>query len=99
MCATDLLGQSEHGPTSPAILLTTSEQLAYAAIAEIDRQLTLLRTADIAGVAWRDYGEVILCADEDEMVAEADRIAAEHGEVLTSEPRRYLDRLKNYGAL
>ncbi len=99
MCATDLLGQAEHGPTSPATLLTTSENLAHAAIAEIDRQLTQLRTADIAGVAWRDYGEVILCADEDEMVAEADRIAAEHVEVLTSQPRRYLERLENYGAL
>jgi sulfopropanediol 3-dehydrogenase len=99
MCATDLLGQAEHGPTSPAILLTTSEKLAHATVAEVDRQLTLLRTADIAGVAWRDYGEVILCAGEDEMLAEADRIAAEHVEVLTSEPRRYLERLKNYGAL
>jgi len=64
--------------------LTTSEQLAHATIAEIDRQLTVLPTADIAGVAWRDYGEVILCANEDEMVAEADRIAAEHVEVLTA---------------
>jgi sulfopropanediol 3-dehydrogenase len=99
MCATDLLGQAEHGPTSPAILLTSSEKLAHATIAEVERQLTILRTADVAGVAWRDYGEVILCADEDEMVAEADRIAAEHVEVLTSEPRRYLERLKNYGAL
>ena len=62
MCATDLLGQAEHGPTSPAILFTTSEKLAHATIAEVDRQLTVLRTADIAGVAWRDYGEVILCA-------------------------------------
>src|ERR1700724_1315067 len=69
MCATDLLGQAEHGPTSPAILLTTSEELARATIAEVDRQLTVLRTADIAGVAWRDYGEVILCADEGEMLA------------------------------
>ena len=60
---------------------------------------TTLPTADVAGVAWRDYGEVILCADDDEMVAEADRIAAEHVEVLTREPRRWLDRLKNYGAL
>jgi sulfopropanediol 3-dehydrogenase len=99
MCATDLLGQAEHGPTSPAILLTTSEKLAHGTIAEVDRQLAILRTADIAGAAWRDYGEVILCIDEDEMVAEADRIAAEHVEVLTREPRRYLDRLKNYGAL
>ena len=99
MCATDLLGQAEHGPTSPAILLTTSEKLAHATIAEIDRQLGVLPTADIAGIAWRDYGEVILCADDDEMVAEADRIAAEHVEVLTREPRSWLDRMKNYGAL
>jgi sulfopropanediol 3-dehydrogenase len=100
MCATDLLGQAEHGPTSPAILLTTSEkQLADAIIAEVDRQLGILRTADVASIAWRDYGEVILCAHEDEMIAEADRIAAEHVEVLTREPRRYLDRLQNYGAL
>ncbi len=99
MCATDLLGQAEHGPTSPAILLTTSEKLARDTIHEVDRQLTTLRTADVAGVAWRDYGEVILCADEDEMIAEADRIAAEHVEVLTRNPRRFLDRLRNYGAL
>src|SRR5437879_1287640 len=88
MCATDLLGQAEHGPTSPAILLTTSENLAHDTLAEIARQLTVLPTAEIAGVAWRDYGEVILCTDEDEMIAEADRIAAEHVEVLTAEPRR-----------
>jgi sulfopropanediol 3-dehydrogenase len=99
MCATDLLGQAEHGPTSPAILLTNSEKLAHATIAEVERQLRILRTADIASVSWRDYGEVILCFNEDEMVAEADRIAAEHVEVLTREPRRYLERLKNYGAL
>ena len=99
ICATDLLGQAEHGPTSPAILLTTSAKLAQATMAEIDRQLGVLPTADVAGVAWRDYGEVVLCADEDEMAAEADRIAAEHVEVLTEEPRQYLDRLKNYGAL
>src|ERR1700738_2823104 len=99
MCATDLLGQAEHGPTSPAILLTTSEKLAHATVAEVDRQLTLLRTADIAGVAWRDYGGVILCVDDNEMVAEADRIAAEHVEVLTRYPRGWLDRLTNYGAL
>ena len=99
MCATDLWGQAEHGPTSPAILLTTSEKLAHATIAEVDRQLMVLPTADVAGMAWRDYGEVILCADEDEMAAEADRIAAEHVEVLTREPRDWLDRLHNYGAL
>src|SRR5437764_900571 len=99
MCATDLLGQAEHGPTSPAILLTTSEKLAHDTIHEVARQLHLLQTPDVAGVAWRDYGEVILCADEDEMIAEADRIAAEHVEVLRREPRRYLEGLKNYGAL
>ena len=99
MCATDLLGQAEHGPTSPAILLTTSEKLAHATIAEVARQLTRLRTADIAGIAWRDFGEVILCGDDYEMAQEADRIAAEHVEVLTREPRLWLDRLQNYGAL
>ncbi len=99
MCATDLLGQAEHGPTSPAILLTTSERLARDTMAEVERQLGVLPTADVAGIAWRDYGEIILCADAEEMAAEADRIAAEHVEVLTREPRRWLDRLKNYGAL
>src|ERR1700716_843099 len=81
MCATDLLGQAEHGPTSPAILLTISEKLAHDTIHEVARQLHVLQTADVAGVAWRDYGEVILCADAGEMTAEADRIAAEHVEV------------------
>jgi sulfopropanediol 3-dehydrogenase len=99
MCATDLLGQAEHGPTSPAILLTTSEKLAHATVAEVDRQLGVLPTADVASVSWRDYGEVILCASDDEMAAEADRIAAEHVEVLTSDPRSWLDRLGSYGAL
>jgi sulfopropanediol 3-dehydrogenase len=99
MCATDLLGQAEHGPTSPAILLTTSETLAQATVAEVDRQLGLLPTADVAGVAWRDWGEVILCADDSEMAAEADHIAAEHVEVLTREPHHWRDRLNNYGAL
>src|SRR5271168_4738006 len=69
MCATDLLGQAEHGPTSPAILLTTSETLAHATLAEVNRQLGVLPTADVAGIAWRDYGEIILCASEDEMVS------------------------------
>src|ERR1700737_1468277 len=97
MCATDLLGQAEHGPTSPAILLTTSAKIADEIQGEIERQLARLATADIAGVAWRDYGEVILCGGEVEMVAEADRIAAEHVEGLTREPRRYLDPLTNSG--
>jgi sulfopropanediol 3-dehydrogenase len=99
MCATDLLGQAEHGPTSPAILLTTSTKIADGIQAEIERQLARLATADIAGVAWRDHGQVILCDTDEEMVAEADRIASEHVQVLTREPRWFLQRMTNYGAL
>jgi sulfopropanediol 3-dehydrogenase len=97
--ATDLLGQAEHGPTSPAICITTSREIAEGLPAEIIRQLKVLPTADVAGVAWRDYGEIILVASPDEAVQEADRIAAEHVEVLTHEPRYFLQRMKNYGAL
>ena len=97
--ATDLLGQAEHGPTSPAILITTSRMLAEALPAEIERQLKVLPTADVAGVAWRDYGEIILVDSIDEAVREADRVAAEHVEVLTREPRYFLEHMKNYGAL
>ena len=99
MCATDLLGQAEHGPTSPAVLLTTSAKIANGIQAEIDRQLAILPTADIAGVAWRDYGQVILCDTDEELLAEADRIASEHVQVLTRDPRWFLDRMVNYGAL
>jgi sulfopropanediol 3-dehydrogenase len=99
MCATDLLGQAEHGPTSPAVLLTTSNKIADGIQAEIDRQLAVLPTADIAGVAWRDHGQVILCDTDLELVAEADRIASEHVQVLTADPRWFLDRMTNYGAL
>jgi sulfopropanediol 3-dehydrogenase len=99
MCATDLLGQAEHGPTSPAILLTTAAKIANEIQAEIDRQLARLATADIAGVAWRDHGQLILCDTDEEMVAEADRIASEHVQVLTREPRWFLERLTNYGSL
>ena len=99
MCATDLLGQAEHGPTSPAILLTTSAKIANEIQGEIDRQLARLATADIAGVAWRDHGQVILCDTYDEMVTEADRIASEHVQVLTREPRWFLQRMTNYGSL
>jgi len=99
LVATDLLGQAEHGPTSPAILLTTDETLAKATIKEVARQLKTLPTADVAGQAWADYGEVILCADDEEMLAEADRVAAEHVEVLTRDPDWFLERLTNYGAL
>ena len=97
--ATDLLGQAEHGPTSPAILLTTSEKLAHETLKEIDRQLETLATADIASVSWRDYGQVILVDSEEEMVEEADRIASEHVEVLTKNPDYFLENMTNYGAL
>jgi sulfopropanediol 3-dehydrogenase len=99
MIATDLLGQAEHGPTSPATLITTSRKLAEALPAEIESQLKRLPTADVAGVAWRDYGEIILVDSRDEAVREADRVAAEHVEILTHEPRWFLDRMRNYGAL
>ena len=97
--ATDLLGQAEHGPTSPAILITTSAELAENLQAEIDRQLARLPTADVAGVAWRDYGEIILVDDIDEAVREGDKQAAEHVEILTENPRYFLENMTNYGAL
>jgi sulfopropanediol 3-dehydrogenase len=99
LCATDLLGQAEHGPTSPAALVTTSEQLARDTMAEIDRQLQTLPTADIAGVAWRDYGQVYLCDNDDEMVVLADQLAYEHVQVLTKHPRYFLEHMTNYGSL
>ncbi len=99
ICATDLLGQAEHGPTSPAVLLTTSAALAEGIEAEITRQLESLPTADLAGQAWRDYGEVILCDTAEELLKVADEIASEHVEVLTREPDWFLERLTNYGAL
>ena len=99
MCATDLLGQAEHGPNSPAILLTNSEKLAHATMAQIEVQLKTLSTAAVAGQAWRDYGQVIVCDTYDEMVAEADRIASEHVQVMTRDPDYFLTRMTNYGAL
>jgi sulfopropanediol 3-dehydrogenase len=99
MVATDLLGQAEHGPDSPAILITTSERLARECMAEVARQLETLPTADLARLSWRDYGEVILVGSLEEAVAEADRVAAEHVEILTAEPRYFLERMTNYGAL
>jgi sulfopropanediol 3-dehydrogenase len=99
ICATDLLGQAEHGPTSPAILLTNSEKLARDTMTEIERLLKILPTAEIAAQSWADYGEVIVCDDEEEMVREADRIASEHVQVMTRDPDFFLDRMTNYGAL
>jgi len=97
--ATDLLGQAEHGPTSPAILVTTSAAIANNLQEEINIQLTRLPTASVAGEAWRNYGEIILVETREEAVVEADRIAAEHVQILTANPRYFLENMKNYGAL
>ena len=99
ICATDLLGQAEHGPTSPAVLITNSEKLARATMGEVERLLKILPTADAAGQAWKDYGEVIVCDNEAEMIAEADRIASEHVQVMTRDPDVFLNGMKNYGSL
>jgi len=99
MVAVDLLGQAEHGPTSPATLITTSETLGEAVLEEIERQLVKLPTADIAGVAWRDYGSIMLVESTGEALREADRLACEHVEVLTENPDYFLDNMHNYGAL
>lgn len=99
ICATDLLGQAEHGPTSPAVLLTTSEKLGRDTLAEIERQLAVLPTADIARIAWDNYGQVIICDDDEELVRVADDIASEHVQVMTRDPDYFLNNMKNYGAL
>lgn len=99
MVATDLLGQAEHGPTSPSILLTTSQRVADETVIEVERQLGVLPTADVAGVAWQNHGEIILCENDAEMLIEADRIASEHVEVLTADPKWWLNNLTNYGGL
>jgi sulfopropanediol 3-dehydrogenase len=97
--AADILGQAEHGPTSPAALVTTSERVAFEAIAEIERQLETLPTGEVAGSAWRTFGEVRIVESMDDAIAIADAYAYEHVEVLTQEPRYVLERLRNYGAL
>lgn len=99
LCAADLLGQAEHGPNSPAILLTTSEKLARETMAEVERQLTILSTASIAAKAWADYGQVIVAQDDAEMVRIADEIASEHVQVMTRDPDYFLTHMRNYGAL
>ncbi|MEM6410383.1 MAG: histidinol dehydrogenase [Pseudomonadota bacterium] len=98
-CAADLLGQAEHGPTSPAVLLTNSEGLARRTMEAVDRQLEWLPTADVAGEAWREYGQVIVCDSYEEMVEVADDIASEHVQVMTKDPNYFLDNMTNYGAL
>ncbi len=99
LCATDLLGQAEHGPDSPAILLTTSEKLARDTMAQIERLLTILPTADVARKAWEAYGEVIVADSDEEMVRIADDIASEHVQVMTRDPDYFLANMTNYGAL
>ena len=99
LCATDLLGQAEHGYNSPAVLLTNSETLANDTLAEIDRILGILPTADTASVSWRDYGEVIVCDSYDEMLHMADEIASEHVQVMTDRDDWFLENMTCYGAL
>ena len=99
MCATDLLGQAEHGPTSPAVLLTTSEALGAATIDAVARQLETLPTADVAGTAWADFGRVIVCDDDAEMLALANDLAFEHVQVMTHDDSFFLDGLRNYGSV
>lgn len=99
LCATDLLGQAEHGFNSPSVLVTNSRKLAEGTLSEIDRILKILPTAGTAGVSWQDYGEVILCDTYDEMLAVADEIASEHVQVMTDRDDWFLESMKCYGAL
>lgn len=99
MCATDLLGQAEHGYNSPAVLVTNSRALAEGTLSEIDRILEILPTAGTAGVSWADYGEVILCDTYDEMLRVADEIASEHVQVMTDRDDWFLENMTCYGAL
>ncbi len=99
LCAIDLLGQAEHGPTSPAVLLTDSESLAKDTMDEVARQLEILPTAEIAAESWANYGQVIVCDTVNEMVTEANHLAFEHVQVMTRDPDYFLEHLTNYGAL
>ncbi|HSF62999.1 MAG TPA: histidinol dehydrogenase [Paracoccaceae bacterium] len=99
LCATDLLGQAEHGYNSPAVLITNSRRLAEGTMAEIDRLLAILPTAETAAASWRDYGEVVLCDSYDEMLAEANFIASEHVQVMTDRDDWFLQHMHSYGAL
>lgn len=99
MAATDLLGQAEHGFNSPAVLVTTCRSLAEAVPAEVERQLTVLPTAETAGQSWRDYGQIILCDTDEEMVSVGNELAFEHVQILTKDPDYFLENMNNYGAL
>ena len=99
LCAADLLGQAEHGPTSPAILLTNSEKLARDTMAEVERQLTILPTAEVAGAAWKDHGEVIVCDTYEEMIQVANDLAFEHVQIMTENIPYFKENMRNFGAL
>ena len=99
LCAADLLGQAEHGLNSPAVLLTNSEQLGKDTMAEVERQLTILPTAEVASVAWRDYGEVIVCDTYDEMLEVANDLAFEHVQIMTKDVPYFQKNMRNFGAL
>jgi sulfopropanediol 3-dehydrogenase len=99
LCATDLLGQAEHGVNSPAVLITNSEKLATDTTREIARLLEILPTAEIAGKAWEDYGEIILCDTLEEMLSEANRVASEHVQIMTKDDEFFFNNLVNFGAL
>jgi len=99
LCAADLLGQAEHGPTSPAVLLTNSEALAKETMLEVERQLKILPTGEIAGQAWRDFGEVIVCDTYEEMLGVANNLASEHVQVMTRNVNYFKDNMQNFGAL
>ena len=99
LCATDLLGQAEHGYNSPAVLVTNNQKLAEDTLLEIDRLLTILPTADTASVSWEEYGEVIVCDNYDEMLDVANDIASEHVQVMTNRDDWFLDNMHSYGAL
>ncbi len=99
LCATDLLGQAEHGYNSPAVLVTNSQKLADETLKEIDRILNILPTADTAGVSWEEYGEVVVCGTYDEMLEVANDIASEHVQVMTDRDDWFLDNMHSYGAL
>ncbi|MEI6797672.1 MAG: histidinol dehydrogenase [Pseudomonadota bacterium] len=99
LCATDLLGQAEHGYNSPAVLITNSRRLAEATMAEVDRLLKILPTAETASASWRDYGEVILCDNYEEMLLEANFVASEHVQIMTDRDDWFLEHMHSYGAL
>ena len=99
ICATDLLGQAEHGYNSPAVMITNSKKLAQETLSEIDRLLEILPTKDTASVSWRDYGEIILCDSYDEMLMKANDIASEHVQVMTDRDEWFLEKMTSYGAL